>query len=178
MPLSVNIGLSRKASENYQSQGTSINLTAELDQSLLARPEELQQQIDALYDQAQQALDRQSIQPEPAKPVSGAGRRYDNGRNGKSNSAYRNGNGQNGAGNNGNTTNGNGQANSRRTSNGGGGGSMTDSQRKAIHAIAGRLHIDAGAEARDIIGEDLNHLTIRQASELIDHLKSLQPAGN
>ena len=55
---------------------------------------------------------------------------------------------------------------------------MTESQRKAIHAIAGRLNIDAEAEARDIIGEDLNHLTIRQASELIDHLKSLQPAGN
>ena len=55
---------------------------------------------------------------------------------------------------------------------------MTESQRKAIHAIAGRLNIDADAESRDIIGEDLNHLTIRQASELIDHLKSLQPAGN
>ena len=170
MPLSVNIGLSRKASENYQSQGTSINLTAELDQSLLARPEELQQQIDALYDQAQQALDRQAATPEPAKPSRGADRRPDNARNGRvTNGSYRSGQNQNGAGNNGH-----GQSNGRRT----GGGSMTESQRKAIHAIAGRLNIDAEAEARDIIGEDLNHLTIRQASELIDHLKSLQPAGN
>ena len=38
MPLTVNVGISRKASANYQSQGLSINLTAELDQSLLADP--------------------------------------------------------------------------------------------------------------------------------------------
>ena len=34
MPLTVNVGISRKASANYQSAGLSINLTAELDQSL------------------------------------------------------------------------------------------------------------------------------------------------
>src|SRR4051794_31493803 len=62
MPLSVNVGLSRKASKDFQSSGVSINVTAELDQSLLARPDELQQQIDALYAQAQQALDRQANQ--------------------------------------------------------------------------------------------------------------------
>ena len=65
MPLSINVGLSRKASKDFQSSGVSINVTAELDQSLLARPDELQQQIDALYAQAQQALDRQAGVPEP-----------------------------------------------------------------------------------------------------------------
>jgi len=45
MPLSVNVGLSRKASANYQSAGVSINLAAELDQTLLERPEELQRRI-------------------------------------------------------------------------------------------------------------------------------------
>ena len=49
MPLTINVGLSRKASENFQSTGTSINITAELDQSLLARPDQLQQEIDRLY---------------------------------------------------------------------------------------------------------------------------------
>lgn len=39
MPLSINVGLSRKASRDYQSTGVSINVTAELDQTLLARPE-------------------------------------------------------------------------------------------------------------------------------------------
>ena len=43
MPLSINVGLSRKASRDYQSTGVSINVTAELDQSLLAKPDELQQ---------------------------------------------------------------------------------------------------------------------------------------
>lgn len=31
MPLSINVGLSRKASRDYQSTGVSINVTAELD---------------------------------------------------------------------------------------------------------------------------------------------------
>src|SRR5208282_3705820 len=45
MPLSINVGLSRKASKDYQSTGVSINVTAELDQALLARPDQLQKQI-------------------------------------------------------------------------------------------------------------------------------------
>jgi hypothetical protein len=40
MPLSVNVGLSRKASKDYQSTGVGINLTAELDQALLAKPDQ------------------------------------------------------------------------------------------------------------------------------------------
>jgi hypothetical protein len=35
MPLTVNVGISRKSSANYQSAGVSINLTAEIDQSLI-----------------------------------------------------------------------------------------------------------------------------------------------
>ena len=75
MPLSIDVGLSRKASKDYQSTGYSINVTAELDQSLLARPEELQQQIAALYSQAEAALARQAGQgsapapPQPRRPV-------------------------------------------------------------------------------------------------------------
>lgn len=60
MPLTINVGLSRKTSENFNSQGASINLTAELDQSLLMRPDELQGAVSELYEQAELALDRQS----------------------------------------------------------------------------------------------------------------------
>ena len=60
MPLSINVGLSCKASRDYQSTGVSINVTAELDQALLARPEQLQKQIGDLYAQAHQALDGQT----------------------------------------------------------------------------------------------------------------------
>ena len=51
MPISINVGLSRKASRDYQSTGYSINVTAELDSALLAKPEQLQQQIADLYAQ-------------------------------------------------------------------------------------------------------------------------------
>ena len=46
--LSVNVSLSRKASKDYQSTGVSINVTAELDQSLLARPEQLRRRSRAV----------------------------------------------------------------------------------------------------------------------------------
>ena len=60
MPLTINVGLNRKTSANYNSAGTSINLTAELDPSLLTRPHELQAEIDRLYAQAETALHRQA----------------------------------------------------------------------------------------------------------------------
>jgi len=60
MPLTVNVGISRKASANYQSAELSINLTAELDQSLLADPPRLQSEIDRIYRQAEEALDRKA----------------------------------------------------------------------------------------------------------------------
>jgi hypothetical protein len=73
MPLSISGGLSRKASKDYQSTGVSINVTAELDQTLLAKPDELQGEIDHLYYEAEQALNRQvnGMKPEdpPARPA-------------------------------------------------------------------------------------------------------------
>src|ERR1035437_7923264 len=60
MPLSIRVGLSRKASKDFQSTGVSIDVSAELDQALLARPDDLQMQVANLYQQAQVALDRQA----------------------------------------------------------------------------------------------------------------------
>jgi hypothetical protein len=40
MPLSINVGLSRKASKDYRSTGVSINVTAELEQSRLRGSDE------------------------------------------------------------------------------------------------------------------------------------------
>lgn len=59
MPLILNVGLSRKTSRNYNSEGVSINLTAELDQNLLNHPDELQDRVAALYREAEVALQRQ-----------------------------------------------------------------------------------------------------------------------
>ena len=77
MPLSVNVGLSRKAGRDYQSTGYSINVTAELDSALLAKPEQLQQQIADLYAQAEAALDRQAGESAaPATPSRVNGDRF------------------------------------------------------------------------------------------------------
>ena len=156
MPLTINVGLSRKASKDYQSSGTSINLTAELDQSLLARPDDLQRQIGDLYQQAEHAMIRQASQPAPASASSQANA-----------ASGGNGNGRNGGnGNGGNGNGGNGQV-----------APMTQSQLRAIHAIAKRLGIDPADECKRQFGWDLSQLSIRDASTIIDHLKSLQPAG-
>ncbi len=152
MPLSINVGLSRKASQNYQSTGTSINIVAELDSALLAKPEELQQAVDQLYQHAQQALERHSAPPQPPPaqpPAQRAISRY-------ARPVIANANG-----------NGNGQSRN--------GGTMTDRQRRAILAMSRRVGVDLAAEARNLIGAELDSLTIRQASELIDHLKAMQP---
>jgi hypothetical protein len=150
MPLSINVGLSRKASKDYQSTGVSINVTAELDQSLLARPDELQQEVANLYAQAEQALDRQAGRPE-LQPAPPARRPYPN-----------------------NRANGNGNGYSNRPN--GNGGGITDSQRRAILAIARRADADPVYEASRIFEASLGELTVRQASKLIDHLKALAPA--
>lgn len=173
MPLSVNVGLSRKRSKDYQSEGVSINLTAELDQSLLARPEELQQQIDGLYQQAEAALDRQvSVpQPQPQPRQQQQEHRSQTNRNGGFNrNAGSDGSG-NGRGNNypqqqqppQSSGNGNGRPNA---------GAMTESQKRAINAIARRLNMDAVYECQQVFGWELDKLSIKQASELIDHLKA------
>ena len=51
---------------------------------------------------------------------------------------------------------------------------MTDSQNRAITAIAKRLGLNPIEEARNVLGTEFEDLTIRQASKLIDKLKSLQ----
>jgi hypothetical protein len=144
MPLSINVGLSRKASRDFQSTGVSINLTAELDQSLLTRPDDLQQQIGHLYDQARHALARQTSTSSTTSSAS-------------SPTARSSRTGPPAAGN---------------------GGRMTASQRRAIDAIARRSGIDPAAEARQLLGLELEDLGVRQASQLIDHLNQLTaPAG-
>lgn len=54
---------------------------------------------------------------------------------------------------------------------------MTSSQRRAILSIVKRWDINLDSECRDFIGEEFERLSIRQASELIDHLKAGEPAG-
>jgi hypothetical protein len=154
MPLTINVGLSRKASKDYQSTGVSINITAELDQALLAKPEELQAQVDELYSQAQQAIDRQVESLRETEPRSHVQRRH------PPRQDYRprnqaGGNGRNG----GHSTQ--------------GPPVMTHSQRRAIESIARRLDVNPAEHIDREFGWVFNDLTLKEASQVIDHLKSL-----
>ena len=165
MPLSINVGLSRKASKNYQSTGVSINVMAELDSTLLTKPEQLAQQIAGLYAQAETAIDRQvkayaaattpasETFPQTPERTNGNVERYRRiGTHGYDQHHHDNG--------------------SRHTV------SMTPSQRRVIHAIAERAGLDATQEAHDIFGVVLDDLTLKQASELISAMKYQTPANN
>ena len=59
MPMTISVTRNRKASKDFQSTGSGITLTAELDQHLLARPDELQGAISELFAEADRALDAQ-----------------------------------------------------------------------------------------------------------------------
>ena len=142
MPPSINVGLSRNASKDYQSTRVSINVTAELDQALLARSDQLQEQIRDMYAQAHHALDGQmnSLADSGSPGIRPAPK------------------------NNGTNDNGHGSA------------SMTASQRRAILAIAKRWEIKVDYECHERFATAFNDLSIRQASDLIDHLKLSVPA--
>lgn len=166
MPLTINVGLSRKASKDYQSTGVSINITAELDQSLLAKPEELQSQIDELYGQAQQAIDRQVESLRETEPRGQQQqRRYPP----RQDNRPRNGSRNNSGGNSG----GNGRYSEPRRQ---APPVMTHSQRRAIESIAQRLDLDPVDHIDREFGWAFQELTLKEASQIIDHLKSLSPA--
>ena len=161
MPLIITVGLNRKRSENYQSDGASISLTAECDQSLLSRPEALQAQIDSLYEQADTALAFRSFRSEPQQPhlqshfqpqaspassIAAGGIASCEARNSAKNH--------------------------KSNSNAIGVGHITKSQRRAIHVIASAIGVDPHREALALKGVELDQLSVRQASDLIDHLKA------
>lgn len=174
MPLQINVGLNRKASKDYQSTGVSINIQAELDATLLARPDELQRQVADLYAQAEAALERQVGSPAVvrtpatrmapvASPVRTAAPASTGGftapRPTQAPAAA-----TRWAGRTGQTAG--------RVDGGNTPPAATDSQIKAIRAIAQTMGLDAEAEA-DALGFKFP-LGRGDASRLIDHLKSLQ----
>ncbi|MFP4107378.1 MAG: hypothetical protein ACLFVU_15020 [Phycisphaerae bacterium] len=149
----LNVGLNRKVGEpNYGSRGASIHLDVELASGDLEDTRQLRARIRGLYDLARTAV---------AEELNG-GHQDSEGHNDRRNHprgqsarpAGRNGNGQ------------------RQQA------GMTGSQRKAIHAIANRLGVDAALEIRDEFGLDLDRLSVREASQAIDFLKGLQTAGS
>jgi hypothetical protein len=179
MPLTVNVGISRKSSVNYQSAGVSINLTAELDQSLLADPPRLQSEIDRIYAQAETALDRKAAHDGVTGVTETAGRIP---------AAPRRNTGTNGHGPN---RNGSQHEAANGFSNGSTSGiphggphryptrPATESQVRALRSICKRHRLDLDHEAHEEFGlESAEQLDVRQASQLIDLLKGREATGN
>lgn len=177
MPLTVNVGISRKSSANYQSAGVSINLTAELDQSLLADPPRLQSEIDRIYAQAEEALDRKAGAETESGPVTTMSTMSTVTANGESSghalAAPRRvppANGRNGL-HASDTPNGSNRGHPTRPA--------TESQVRALRSICKRARLDLDREAHEEFGLDsAEQLDVRQASQLIDLLKERQPVGN
>lgn len=138
MPLTMNVGLSRKIGEsNYGSRGATVNFAVEVEPTLIREPRELREKLRYLFGLAKEAVEEELNGTRP------------HGCNGDAN-----GNGR------------------QRRSNG---RSATESQVRAIQAIADRHRIDLSVKLRDRFGvEQPDDLSISDASQLIDELKSQQ----
>jgi len=190
MPLIINVGVSRKASKDYQSSGCSINLTAELDQALLSDTYRLQSEIQRIYAQAETALDNQqrpvqtsSKQIAPIQgntvsvtPAQALGTRtrpqFAPALNGMHPPAT-----QLVVEPGTTTVAAPAPAIQMQPSLGGAIRPATDSQHRALRAIAKRLRCDLNFEVHEEFGILLADLDLRQASRFIDLLKQRQEDG-
>ena len=144
MPAKLNIGLSRKVGEaNYGSRGASINLEVEVDSATLSEPQLLRDRVRSLYAMARQSVEDELQRPADDLPTDAA---HSNG------NGHANGNGHHAAGQD--------------------GGTATQSQVRAIFAIARRQRLDPSSLVRDRFRvQRPEDLSIREASSLIDDLK-------
>lgn len=156
MPLKLNVGASKKVGEsNFGSRGASINVEMELDSTLVNDPPKLQERIRQLFGLVRASLAEElngngngSIGPS-SQPTHDAGQNHRNGGNGNGSSS---------------------QSNPPRPA--------TQSQVKAIFAIARaqKLNVHELLRKRFNVGRP-DDLTLKEASQLIDSLKSSQDQG-
>jgi hypothetical protein len=155
MPLKLNVGASRKVTDNnYGSRGASVNLEFELDASLVAEPDKLQAEIRRLF-----GLVRASV----AEELNGHGKAGGNGAADTQTANLRAPHFDGGV-----TTS------SRAGTNGTGSRPATASQVRALHAIARSQGIELSRFLYDCFQlHRANDLTIKLASTAIDALKAV-----
>lgn len=148
MPLKLNVGASKKVGEpNFGSRGASINLELELDGTLIGEPAKLHARIRELFALARQAREQELNGGHDPKPPE---------KNGASAPA----------GSPSSPSNGNVLGNGRTRP-------ATPAQIKALYGITRHQGLDLSAVLREHcqVGRP-EELTLRQASSLIDNLKS------
>ncbi len=171
MPLKLNVGLSRKVGEpNYGSRGATVNLEHEVDSTLAAEPDRLQERIRELFLLAKASVDeelrgRPSSSNAPGQhatgqPADNTPQQHANGRSGaarSANGAYR--------------SNGNGRQTANNPP------PATASQIRALHAIANRLGLNLETVVQNRFNlSDAATLTVAEASQLIDELNATNTA--
>ena len=155
--LKLNAGFSRKVGEpNYGSRGASVNVELELESNLIDDPQALMGRVRNLFDLARRAVDEElngnQAKAEPHASSQQNGRRFASGASGN------------------NTANGGNDNQSVRYA--------TTSQIRAIRAICDRQGVDAVKLANTRFRvNDLEELTLREASSLIDELKGTANNG-
>jgi hypothetical protein len=150
MPLNLNVGLSRKIGEaNFSSRGASVHVEMELESGLVGEPAKLQERIRQLFGLVRAAVEEELNGGQKGQPANGT----NHASNEPAVNGHSNGNGSNG------------KFRSPRPA--------TQSQIKALHAITRNQRVNLGQLIRQRFNlsrpEDLD---IRQASQLIDDLKS------
>ncbi len=170
MSVKLNIGLSRKVGEaSFGSRGASINLEVELDNGVLNDPGQLRDRVQDLYLLARQSVDEELQRPAetgPSEPSHTNGNEHGRISHTENGSGHKNGHA------NGRVTNG------HSPTNGNGHGRIevaraTQSQIRAIFAISKRQGLDPHTVINDRYRvHKMEELTIREASALIDDLKS------
>jgi len=151
--IKLNAGFSRKVGEpNYGSRGASVNVELELESGLIADPDAFMTRIHSLFEIARRSVDVE-LNNTPVGNVH-TGRTHDN---------------QHPAG---------GRFNSRDSNHREGVRYATSSQVRAIRSICQRQGSNANQAAADRFGVDnVENLTLQQASSLIDDLKAVQANG-
>jgi len=152
MPLIVKVGVSRKVSADYQSQGFTLDLQSELDPRTVDDPNALASATGHLFQLANDLLDEQVRQSTGSTKATTSNPPKTYNRSIPA-PTYRS-----------NTTP---AANSGRQSDRG----ITQAQTRAIQNMAKRLERDPEVDAHDEFGVMVKDLTIKQASQLIAMLK-------
>lgn len=144
MPLTLNVGLSRKIGEpNFGSRGATVNFAVELESSLVREPDQLREKIRYLFAQAKQAVKEELDGPVSADLHASNGYHV--------------------------SQNGNGNCDGHRPN----GRPATASQVRALHAIANRNRINLSSRLNELFGvSQPEDLSITDASSAIDRFKS------
>ncbi|HEV8071935.1 MAG TPA: hypothetical protein VGP76_29745 [Planctomycetaceae bacterium] len=144
MAITVNVGFSRKVGEpNYGSRGASVHVEVELDRSAMEDGEQFQSEIERIFEQARDAVDRELLR----NPSSSSGSQADLDESSEA------------------TKNQNGRARAPRPA--------TPNQVRAIQVIAQHRGVDLRPLLDvEFDAKTAEELTIVEASLLIDRLKS------